>query len=473
MIPGAIALVAGTVIGAAISVALSPLHPVGLARSAEPDPDFAVDGTVLILGVAGSLVAGSLVLAGVLSLLPSRTRTERVGRVAGLATASGVSPPVAAGLRLATGRGAGLRATPVRAAVTAAFAGTAGVLAAFVFASSLDRLVDSPRLYGWGSDAQITGADGSQVSDGAVDERALLADADLAAVAEAVHAFQVQIDRTPIQVIVQLDRKGRTEPIMVDGRAPEAADEIAVAGASLERIDRQVGDLVEVRTAEASRRMRIVGVVAVPVSSDGGQSAEGGWLTMDGAFADRLSGSCDGDVSCYRNYAMTLAPGADLDAVTRRYSGGEVIVERPVAPGEVQQLSAVGRIPWLLAGFLGLLGVASVGHAAWMTVRRRRRDLVLLRTLGFTAAELRSAVAVQVSVLVVAGGGFGVVAGVIVGRQVWRLVVDSVSLPYAPVVPWVSLIAVPLAGLLLAQLLASVPRRTAARLHAAEVLRTE
>ena len=221
-----------------------------------------------------------------------------------------------------------------------------------------------------------------------------------------VHAFQVQIDRTPIQVIAQLDRKGRTEPIMVDGRAPEAADEIAVAGASLERIDRQVGDLVEVRTAEASRRMRIVGVVAVPVSSDGGQSAEGGWLTMDGAFAGRL-------LRVVRRRRQLLPELHDRPSPRARISmrspgatpGVRSSSSARSAPGEVQQLSAVDRIPWLLAGFLGLLGVASVGHAAWMTVRRRRRDLALLRTLGFTAAQLRSAVAVQVSVLVVAGGG--------------------------------------------------------------------
>jgi predicted lysophospholipase L1 biosynthesis ABC-type transport system permease subunit len=108
-----------------------------------------------------------------------------------------------------------------------------------------------------------------------------------------------------------------------------------------------------------------------------------------------------------------------------------------------------------------------------MTVRRRRRDLALLRTLGFTAGQLRVAVVVQVAVLVMAGAAAGVLAGVVAGRQVWRLVVDQVSLPYAPAVPWIAMVAVPLCGLVLAEVLASLPRRTAARLKAGEVLRAE
>jgi ABC-type antimicrobial peptide transport system permease subunit len=97
----------------------------------------------------------------------------------------------------------------------------------------------------------------------------------------------------------------------------------------------------------------------------------------------------------------------------------------------------------------------------------------LLRTLGFTGGQLRVAVAVQVAVLVVTGAVLGTVIGLVAGRVVWKLVVDQVSLPYAPSVPWLAVLAVPIVGLVLAELLASVPRRTAARLNATEALRTE
>ena len=472
--PGVVAVVVGTVLGALAAVAASPLHPIGVARRADPDLGFQIDLLVLGFGILGALAAGAVAvaLAGRHALRPRSRGSVQAGRVVEAAARAGAPASVVAGLQLASDAGGSPR-PPVRTAWTAAFAGSLGVLAAVVFASSITRLAASPELYGWGWDLQVAGADGSQVSDGDTDEDDLLADDDLEAVAEVVFALQVTVDGTPVQTMALDDRKGRTDPIIVRGEVPRGPAEIALGGETLDRVGLDVGDEVDVGIEGEQRPFTIVGVVALPVPEDGGLSAEGAVMPWDSALDLGWSGSCEGNVSCFRNYAVSLAPGVDPDVIDERYSSEIVSVDRPVAPGEVQQVQAVDQLPWLLAAFLATLAVVAVAHTAWVTVRRRRRDLTVLRCIGFTGPQLRTTVAVQVAVLVVTGSIIGVLAGVLVGRTLWRLVTDGLSLPFAADIPWIWVVVVPAATLVLAQVVATIPRRAAGRLRAADVLRVE
>jgi uncharacterized BrkB/YihY/UPF0761 family membrane protein len=59
------------------------------------------------------------------------------------------------------------------------------------------------------------------------------------------------------------------------------------------------------------------------------------------------------------------------------------------------------------------------------------------------------------------------------GRTLWRVVADSTPLQYvAPTAAWTLLAVVP-AALLIANVLAAVPGRRAARLQISHILRTE
>ena len=55
------------------------------------------------------------------------------------------------------------------------------------------------------------------------------------------------------------------------------------------------------------------------------------------------------------------------------------------------------------------------------SVRRRRRDLALLKTLGFTERQLAATVAWHATTAVAIGVVFGVPLGVAVGRWLWDL----------------------------------------------------
>jgi predicted lysophospholipase L1 biosynthesis ABC-type transport system permease subunit len=172
---------------------------------------------------------------------------------------------------------------------------------------------------------------------------------------------------------------------------------------------------------------------------------------------------------------LALRDGVDHDEIAERYTNLEAGVEvrLPRPPGEIDRLTAVEDLPRYLAIFLAVLAGAAVSFATATTVRRRRADIAVLRVLGMTGRQLRTVVAVVVLALTLAGSIAGSAAGILVGRQVWRAVTGSVALPFAPQLPLAAVVLVPVAGLLLSQLVASVSRRGAGRIPAARVLRTE
>jgi ABC-type lipoprotein release transport system permease subunit len=108
-----------------------------------------------------------------------------------------------------------------------------------------------------------------------------------------------------------------------------------------------------------------------------------------------------------------------------------------------------------------------------MAVRRRRRELAVLRTLGLTGRQTRLVVVTQASVLAVIGLALGIPLGLAVGRALWRVVANFTPLAYYPPLGvWALALIVPVT-LLAANLLAVWPARRAARLRPGRILHGE
>ena len=90
-----------------------------------------------------------------------------------------------------------------------------------------------------------------------------------------------------------------------------------------------------------------------------------------------------------------------------------------------------------------------------------------------TRGQARLTIVWQATTLALVGIVFGVPLGMLLGRAIWRSVADSTPLKYVPPVALVALLLVGPAAIVLANMLAALPARRAARLRAAEVLRTE
>ena len=96
------------------------------------------------------------------------------------------------------------------------------------------------------------------------------------------------------------------------------------------------------------------------------------------------------------------------------------------------------------------------------SVRRRRRDLALLKTLGFTRRQLAGVVTWQATIAVTIGAIIGIPLGVVLGRSLWDLFAREIHAVPEPTVPALTIALVALGALLLANIVAAIPGRQAA-----------
>ena len=88
----------------------------------------------------------------------------------------------------------------------------------------------------------------------------------------------------------------------------------------------------------------------------------------------------------------------------RRVAGGNAIVVQGVErPAEIVNYRTIGLTPTLLVSGLALGAVVALALTLIASVRQRRRDLALLKTIGFVRRQLAAAVAWQATVAAVVG----------------------------------------------------------------------
>jgi ABC-type lipoprotein release transport system permease subunit len=175
---------------------------------------------------------------------------------------------------------------------------------------------------------------------------------------------------------------------------------------------------------------------------------------------------------------VRFAPGVDratgLAAVAKDLKGIPnpfiVAAERPAS---ITSLTRIADVPLLLSGLLALLAVGTLAHTLVSATRRRRRDLAILKTLGFVRGQVRGTLAWQATTLAAVALLVGLPTGVAAGRWGWRLFAGQLGVLPDPVVPVLAvLIALP-SALFLANVVAALPGRVAARAQPALVLRSE
>ncbi len=154
-------------------------------------------------------------------------------------------------------------------------------------------------------------------------------------------------------------------------------------------------------------------------------------------------------------------------------SGDNVTVLGVQRPAQIVNYRSIGSTPVILAVGLAAGAIVALGLTLAASVRRRRRDLALLKALGFTQRQLAAAVAWQATVAAVIGIIVGIPLGIVVGRQLWTLFARNLNAVPDPTVPVLSVILVGVGALVFANLVAALPGRSAARTPTALVLRAE
>jgi ABC-type antimicrobial peptide transport system permease subunit len=142
-------------------------------------------------------------------------------------------------------------------------------------------------------------------------------------------------------------------------------------------------------------------------------------------------------------------------------------------PAQIINYGSLGATPALLAAALAAGAVTALGITLVASVRRRRRDLAILKTLGFTRRQLGGAVAVQAGVAAVIGCAVGIPLGIALGRTLWELFAKQINAVPDPTVPTATVLVIGLVAVVLAVVVAAIPGRLAGRTPTSQLLRAE
>jgi hypothetical protein len=501
------AAVAGALLAAAVAVALSPLTLFGPVRAVEPAPGVDLDWTVLGPGLAVLALGLALLAAGIgYRLAPHRTVRRSAGAggrgsgVVAAALAAGLPPSGAAGLRFALEPGRGRTAVPVRSIMAGAVLAAGVGVATLTFGASLSTLVSHPSLYGWNFSYALYSIDGYGPIPSRVAGPLLARDPDVAATT-GVYFATVQIDGQTVPAMAAR-APAAIAPSPLTGGRMTGPGQIVLGPATLAELHKRVGDSVTAAEGQLlpPTRMRIVGTAALPTIGDvigvHASLSTGAIIPLQAVPAKVLdaSGPVSGPNAVFVRLRPGVSPAAGLRSLNQIASRLDAYFRSPQAesllgdfgqyvnivsvlpvqrPAEIVNYKTMGAMPAALAGGLAAGAVAGLGLTLVASVRRRRRDFALLKTLGFTRRQLAAAVAWQSTVVAVVGLVVGVPAGIAAGRWLWLAFAHELSAVPDPVVPAGSIALAVAAALLLANLVAALPGRAAARTPAAVVLRAE
>ena len=479
-LPGILgAVVAGSLLAAVVAVVLSPAAPLGSVRAVYPHPGIATDWA--ILGVGAATLIGVLFLVAVALAYrgaPHRGAQQSQGApgrgsaVVRAAAALGPPPPVVEGLRLAIDPGRGRSAVPVRSAILGAALAMIAMIATVTFGASLGTLVSHPALYGWNWTYDLSAGNPTFISR---PRAAAVLDHDRAVAAwTGIYFATFKVDGQTVPVLGESPR-ARVGPPVLSGHGLDGAGQIVLGPATVAQLHKRVGDVVTVDNGGGGRfRLRIAGTATLP-----SLGIQGTLHTEMGTGAEVAYPLIPHAVSSQPNDVLvTLRPGADrataragLQRLVPVANGGQVIpVQRPA---EIVNYRSMGTTPVYLGAALAAGAVAALCLTLFASVRRRRRELALLKTIGFTRRQLAAAVAWQATIAVGLGAIVGVPLGIALGRFLWDLFARQISVVPEPAVPGLPVVLITAGALVLANIVAAVPGRLAARTPPALLLRAE
>jgi putative ABC transport system permease protein len=185
-------------------------------------------------------------------------------------------------------------------------------------------------------------------------------------------------------------------------------------------------------------------------------------------FVDRTSAS---------RFYVKVTQGANPDAVAQR-------LQTDLLPFGVQadtfrtlvddKLSSQAQFIALLEGYLSLgllIGICGLGVVMVRAVRERRREIGMLRAMGFASTVVRRAFMVEASFIAVQGIVIGGALGLVTGYSVLNKssIFGGEPLPFT--IPWVALLALGAAALAASLVAVAAPAAQASRIKPAVALR--
>ena len=476
--------VAGAIGAVAVAVALSPIAPLGEARMAEASTGFDFDALVLPLGALATVMA---VLA--LGLWPAwraaRTlrgddgaATTRPSAVVTRLVALGARPAAVIGVRNALERRSGGSTIPLGSALLGMVLAVIALCATGVFGASLTHLTASPRL--WGDPEQVSFSSPTPPL-----LRSLEHDKAVTAITAGVGSGLIAVNKVNVGAISGSSLRGPLLFSTVDGRTPSADDQIGLGVTTMRQVGTHLGSVVKVTVtthsgAKRTEPFRVVSQNSFPQYGGFVSLGTGVLLTTTGLErAACLPGPTL--ARCHQSFGdvtkgvvrVTFVPGprgkAALDHYVAAYSS---IASKPLTPTSLVNFGEAVNFPLIFGAMLAIFGAATLAHLLVVSVARRRREVGLLKVLGFVNGQVVSMVAWQATALAAVGIVLGVPLGVVIGRVVWNAFANNLGVIPITVIPVLLMVVLAAGVLVAANVIAIAPALFATRSKPADLLRT-
>ena len=190
---------------------------------------------------------------------------------------AGAPPTATIGVQMALEPDDGNRSTSVSALVGTVVA-VAAVIAAVTFSANLDRLVETPVLFGWNWDVQVGGGFDAIPTAPAVERlQAVPTVAGFSGGTTAELTFSSAAgDRREVPTIGLDQLEGSVYPRLLDGRAATAPDEVVLGSTTMADLGVGLGDEVMLERSDGgSVALEVVGTAVLPAIGAGNFSTAG------------------------------------------------------------------------------------------------------------------------------------------------------------------------------------------------------
>jgi ABC-type antimicrobial peptide transport system permease subunit len=479
--------VAGALLAVVLGVLASPIMPLGPARVAEPNPGINVDAAVLGLGFVAIVMLLIAAVSWPSWRLSMETRSSRDSRATALPggrlvwlSRSPAPVPASLGIREALDPGVARGAVPVRSALVGTILSITMVVGTLLFGANLVHLVTTPQLYGQTWQAAIN-TQFQTIPDSFIHASVRNRAGVVAWTSGNFGTVDVMNSQIPA---IGLSRGGGplVGPTLVTGRLPTRSDEIALGASVLRSVNRHVGQDMTVRVNGVQRKMHIVGQAVFPAFDQGSfTSTDLGFGAVVAAKDLVPPGTSISD--SYVFFLVRFAPGPNQAREVRSFgrtaapycSGVQqsTCFVTTQTPFDVGNYARIEDVPEVLALVLAVLGVGVLAQLMVVWVQQRRREIAILKTMGFVRRQVLALVAWQAGTFASLSFIIGIPLGIVAGRGAWALFASELGVGSSSVMPTTRILLCVPAVLLIAMTAAAGPAWVASRISVAKVLQSE
>ena len=365
----------GGLLAVALAVGLSGFLPRGVGGRVQRHSGLAVDGWVLGLGflaVGGVVLALAAVSAWRVGAVRHRSPSRRVA-VADRFASAGAGVVTTLGMRMAFDRSRAARAGQL--SIAACTMAVASVVAAGVVLSSYDALVHEPERFGQRWDLSF----GDFSTRASMDEAVALLEArgDVASAVGELSDAGTARDLS-VTVVAYLPGIGRMEPTVASGRVPIGPDEVLLGETAARALGVEIGDEIPLTIdfVGSTQSVTVVGFGVAGTALADPHPGRVAYVTPE-AF--------EGAVELAPQVLLVeLEPDADVEAATAALEDAypDTVVGASSVPRSVLLWDELSYAPGALAVAVLVLAAVALVNALVTSVRRRRRELAVLKAAG-------------------------------------------------------------------------------------------